>query len=76
VGISGTAHRIHGSITAAPILETERFDPNKPSRHTDTRRPSNMHTRLIEADTTPEPRTDLDTTVAEQVIGILKAEPA
>jgi len=35
-----------------------------------------MHTRLIAADTTPEPPTDLDTTVAEQVIGALKAEPA
>ena len=34
-----------------------------------------MHTRPIEADSTPEPRTDLDTTVAEQLLGALKAEP-
>jgi hypothetical protein len=63
-------------MTAAPILNTERFAPNKRPRHTDTRRPISMHTRLIKADTTPEPPTHPDTTVAEQVIGALKAEPA
>jgi len=47
----------------------------QPSRQTDTRRPSNLHTRPIEADISPEPPTDLKTTVAEQVIGALKAEP-
>jgi uncharacterized iron-regulated membrane protein len=35
-----------------------------------------MHTRLIEADTAAsEPRTEADTTVAEQLLGALKAEP-
>ena len=33
-----------------------------------------MHTRPIEANSTREPRTDLDTTVAEQ-LAALKAEP-
>jgi len=34
-----------------------------------------MHTRPIEADSTREPRTDPDTTVAEQLLAALKAEP-
>ena len=34
-----------------------------------------MHTRPIEADLAPEPRTDLDATVADQLLGALKAEP-
>jgi hypothetical protein len=34
-----------------------------------------MHTRLIEADTAREPRTEVDTTVAEQLLGALKHQP-